>query len=115
MDNALYERPSKENVSVRDVLVQKMEGQARYLNVIDKTDKSIIALSQDQNFRCLYPFQHLNQAIIVKEDDSILVGEAVDKTLLEEVVKRVEVSHLIKRAHYEIDLIQQENLTGYPY
>lgn len=97
----IYQEPTPENVTVRDILIQRMGDATRYLNIVDKTDYSIIAKSQDQNFECLCPFKHFNESIIVKEDNSILAGQKADESLLKEVVAWAGINQLIKRAYRE--------------
>ena len=90
MDNNRYQRPTKDNVNVGDVLVQVMDNEPRYLQITGKSDYSITAKSSEEKpiFITQCPFKWFSEVIVIKED-LLLVGENVGDALINNVTKKL--------------------------
>jgi len=109
MVNEQYERPTAGNVSVKDILVRRMNGGIRYLPITEKTDYGVHA--SDGNHTTQFPFHRFEEVVVLTQHDSMLVGKvaAADEAMLADV----KMARLVKRASGERDLISQGSPASY--
>ena len=65
-----YEKPTKDNVSIGNTLVERMNEKIIYLQINNTTEYSIHAISKDKNYSGSYPFVSLDELIIIKGEEN---------------------------------------------